>query len=70
MHMASYGDDHVRERGDNRACNLRWATLSEAFSQRPRPKKNKRRTKSNPIYLENNGNASTIACASQTWDRC
>lgn len=42
MHMASYGDDHVRERGDNRACNLRWATLAEAFSHRPRPKKNRR----------------------------
>jgi hypothetical protein len=28
-HIAKYGGDFVRERSDNRACNLRWATLEE-----------------------------------------
>ena len=28
-HIAKYDGDWERERSDNRACNLRWATLSE-----------------------------------------
>lgn len=57
-HIAKYGDDVVKERSDNRSCNLRYATT---YEQRANQKKHRNRTDSRGISIWKVGTAKSTS---------